>query len=314
MNSYIYVGNRSSTLKGILEISEGPLPTQILALENSYLHRELLKDNPNKILLTTFKSKKELHFELNKIRFDVLISCGCPYKIQIDLYKNSLLINIHPSDLPQLKGKDPGIGALMKKIPLNVSIHKMNQNFDEGELIWQWEKFPLLDVLDIKDVYAISAIGEYYAGLFVKKNIINSEKYNFKKLNIERKIVKNGENDYFKRSENYGLYDSEFSNSYLEKAVRASNLDNYGLKAALYEINKGFFKEIKIENIKNIGIASNFSYLFKDINLDKSNQIIYFIERRILWIRNSELLILDIREKLPFYLIQGSKNLRYSIK
>ena len=110
------------------------------------------------------------------------------------------------------------------------------------------------------------------------------------------------------------VFIKEYSNYELEKEVRSCNLENYGLKASYFEVNKGLIKNIKINRIKNIGSSSSLNKLIKDIDLDPSNQIIYTLENRMLWLRNNEFLLVDIRTKFPFYLIQDSEEIRYFVK
>ena len=62
------------------------------------------------------------------------------YHKKIILRKNSfkLSINIHPSYLPHLKGRDPIKEALATRAKfLGVSAHYMTENFDEGGIITQ---------------------------------------------------------------------------------------------------------------------------------------------------------------------------------
>ena len=67
MNSYVYVGNRSSCLKGILDQKIFKDPIKIFVLENSYLHKELEILKKNNYAFYIFKSKEQLHKELQRL-------------------------------------------------------------------------------------------------------------------------------------------------------------------------------------------------------------------------------------------------------
>jgi len=57
------------------------------------------------------------------------------------LVKSPLLdmdcINIHPSLLPALKGVDPAFYAILRNLETGVSLHKMSETFDTGDVLLQ---------------------------------------------------------------------------------------------------------------------------------------------------------------------------------
>lgn len=87
----------------------------------------------------------DLHKKLQSIDVDVVILAGFLLKlpsIMINSYPNRI-INIHPSLLPKYGGKGMYGNNIHKAVIENketesgVSIHFVNQNYDEGEIILQ---------------------------------------------------------------------------------------------------------------------------------------------------------------------------------
>ena len=87
----------------------------------------------------------DLHKKLQNIEVDVIILAGFLLKlptIMVDNYPNRI-INIHPSLLPKYGGKGMYGSNIHKAVIKNkelesgISIHFVNQNYDEGEIILQ---------------------------------------------------------------------------------------------------------------------------------------------------------------------------------
>jgi len=87
----------------------------------------------------------ELHKKLQSIDVDIIILAGFLLKlpaIMIDNYPNRI-INIHPSLLPKYGGKGMYGNNIHKTViedketESGISIHFVNQNYDEGEIILQ---------------------------------------------------------------------------------------------------------------------------------------------------------------------------------
>jgi len=87
----------------------------------------------------------DLHKKLQSIGVDIIILAGFLLKlpaIMVDNYPNRI-INIHPSLLPKYGGKGMYGSNIHKAVIENketesgISIHFVNQNYDEGELILQ---------------------------------------------------------------------------------------------------------------------------------------------------------------------------------
>ena len=87
----------------------------------------------------------DLHKKLQNIEVDVIILAGFLLKlptIMVDSYPNRV-INIHPSLLPKYGGKGMYGSNIHKAViedketESGISIHFVNQNYDEGEIILQ---------------------------------------------------------------------------------------------------------------------------------------------------------------------------------
>ena len=87
----------------------------------------------------------DLHKKLQNIEVDVIILAGFLLKlpaIMVDSYPNRI-INIHPSLLPKYGGKGMYGSNIHKAVIENketesgISIHFVNQNYDEGKIILQ---------------------------------------------------------------------------------------------------------------------------------------------------------------------------------
>ena len=117
----IYAGNRSFALSSLGKKLKDELC--VFAIKNSFLEEYALANGYD---LHKFYSKESLYELLKKIKKKTLfISCGVPFKIDIDKFPLIAFVNIHPSLLPNLKGRDPGIGLLVKGGDLGITIHQM---------------------------------------------------------------------------------------------------------------------------------------------------------------------------------------------
>jgi methionyl-tRNA formyltransferase len=65
--------------------------------------------NNNGLSYIVVNSKNQLIDFINEIKFDILISNGCPYILTVSKMKKEkqIFVNVHPSLLPDLKGINP---------------------------------------------------------------------------------------------------------------------------------------------------------------------------------------------------------------
>lgn len=167
---YIFVGNRAEVLKKMRQKSCEIV--KIFAIKNSYLEK-FLKENMEEFI--AIESKEHLIKEIEKVEFDCLVSNGCPYILPIDNLKkgNQKFINIHPSLLPDLKGKHPINGAILYGRKHGVSCHLMDNGIDTGDVITSIE-IPITEDMSLGLIYQISFLME--GEVFEKALKLNFEK------------------------------------------------------------------------------------------------------------------------------------------
>ncbi|RAX51431.1 hypothetical protein CCY99_09130 [Helicobacter sp. 16-1353] len=131
----IFIGNRLNVLNAILESKLNLIA--IFLQKDSYASKQF--QTPINIPIIIFDNKDSLINEIKKYRFDLLVSNGCPYILPISKLKthNQVFINIHPSLLPKLRGKNPINGAVLFNTNAGVSVHTMTDEIDRGEILAQ---------------------------------------------------------------------------------------------------------------------------------------------------------------------------------
>lgn len=84
--------------------------------------------------------RREDIFKFTGDQFDVLISDRTNFIFPpefIDAHENKLLINSHPSLLPNHRGSRSLFWSVVNNDPFGVTIHKMNKGIDTGEILYQ---------------------------------------------------------------------------------------------------------------------------------------------------------------------------------
>lgn len=163
--NYIFVGNRCNVLKKMIEMKLSI--AQIFAVKNSYLEKELYDLG---LEFNILPPKEEFVEYLQENSFDILVSNGCPYILPISKLRENgrkSFINIHPSLLPDLKGKNPINGAILFNRKHGVTCHFMSDKIDDGDIISQLE-IPISADIDLDLLYQISFLSE---GLVFEKAV-----------------------------------------------------------------------------------------------------------------------------------------------
>ncbi len=70
-------------------------------------------------------------------KFDLMVSFGYRYILTKDILDVCPGINLHISYLPYNKGADPNFWSLYDGTPKGVTIHKMDEGIDTGEILLQ---------------------------------------------------------------------------------------------------------------------------------------------------------------------------------
>ena len=81
---------------------------------------------------TTLKAMK-------KLGVDMVICLWWPHILKKIHREIPMVINTHPSYLPYNRGKYPYYWAIMDRTPFGVTIHRINDGIDTGEIFWQRE-------------------------------------------------------------------------------------------------------------------------------------------------------------------------------
>ena len=137
---------------------------------------------------TTKITYDEIKFFFENKGCELLISAAYPYKIPIVDVKNFKGINIHPSMLPYGRGRWP----LPKMILDNseyagVTIHKLNEYFDSGDIILQKN----INISDNENLETLSFKIRFFGLELIKELFNNFNEY-------WEKAVKQGKGSYWK--------------------------------------------------------------------------------------------------------------------
>lgn len=178
----LFIGNRDNVLKKMIDLKMNI--TKILCVENSYLEKYLKENHIEYELIT---DKQMLLDKIKISDFDILISNGCPYIIPVSKLKkqHQTFINVHPSLLPDLKGKHPINGALLFNRKAGTTCHLMDDTIDAGSIIAQIP-IDINEDVDLELLYKISFLAE--ADVFeiaYKRDFIEDSAMNLSNLNTE---------------------------------------------------------------------------------------------------------------------------------
>ena len=147
---YVFVGNREYVLREM--INQKLNIVAVWVMEHSFLQKQL---EENKFIdYTVIHSKQEILEAIANTYFDILVSNGNKYILPISKLKKSIYINIHPSFLPDLKGKDPINGACLFQRSGGATCHLMDDGIDTGKIISRVE-IPMTEDLDAALLYQL---------------------------------------------------------------------------------------------------------------------------------------------------------------
>ncbi|HNX77627.1 MAG TPA: formyltransferase family protein [Candidatus Rifleibacterium sp.] len=196
VKSVLFIGNRCNCFK-ILDNNPNYSLSKVFALKDSFLHNYLvLSKKPHRVF--ELAEKDEIIDELFERPFDVLVSNGCPFLLPASRLKevSRILINIHPTYLPHLRGKSPLNGVFYQNYDfIGATAHFIEDGVDSGNIIYQ-EKITLTPDIDQGLVYYISFELE---GIVFKRALEILEKNDFtclgKKMNLHEGSMFNRTNE-----------------------------------------------------------------------------------------------------------------------
>lgn len=131
-DTYVFAGNRAFVLEQMFKI--GLDIKKIWAVKGSYLQRYLDDKNMKYSLI---ENKTDFFNDVEMTQFDCFISNGLPIIMPAEYLKDTekKFINIHPSILPELRGRDPVPGALLFRKDSGATCHLMDEGIDTGAII-----------------------------------------------------------------------------------------------------------------------------------------------------------------------------------
>lgn len=154
LKRFVFVGNRRFVLETMIET--GITPVAVYAVTGSHLERDLKVGGVSGISdYISVGGKQQLIQALQKDSFDYLISNGCPYILPINDLPQAHYINVHPSFLPDLRGIDPVIGAILHKRDGGATCHLMDSGIDTGPIVAR-VRIPFTEDLDAPTMYQLS--------------------------------------------------------------------------------------------------------------------------------------------------------------
>lgn len=156
MKKVLLIGNRLSCLKA-LESNPKYEIVSIFADKDSLLEKYLQEKNIGYIGFGK-EDKESVFQQLFDLDYDILVSNGCPFILPASELRvqGKILLNTHPTYLPQLRGSTPLNGIFYKGYDyVGATTHYISDKIDAGNIIYQ-EKVDITEDIDQGLVYYIS--------------------------------------------------------------------------------------------------------------------------------------------------------------
>ncbi len=268
--TFVFAGNRFFVLEEMLKANLDII--QVFAVEGSFLEKELTKRG---ISFQTIANGKDFIIQLDQLNFTHFIANGLPYILPIThLTKGNqkFFINIHPSYLPDLRGKDPVPGAVLFGKDSGATCHFMNDKIDDGDIIAQI-KIDYSTDLDCALLYQLTFQAEKQVfNLALNNNFIGQSKQKVTSDLISYKVKTTDKDINF----------SQNADS-IVRTIKAFNTRSQG--ACFVAQGKTFV----VKNAKFIN--HNFSIL--SLSCYEDNEIVFVFENKILLRKDKGFLYLE---------------------
>lgn len=150
----LFIGNRHQVLQAIIDHPQLDL-VRIMATSDSKQRFENAQSTSLSPLWFEESDKSEIIDAIDGSNFDVLVSNGCPILLPVSSLRkpNQLFLNVHPSLLPNNRGRHPANGVLLHDDErAGATLHYMDDRADTGNIIFQ-KSFPVSNDLDLGLVY-----------------------------------------------------------------------------------------------------------------------------------------------------------------
>lgn len=252
-----FVGDRYEVLNEIIKLNLQVV--RVYAPHKSYLEKELIN---RKIKFSYLTNKKTLSDNIIKTKFDVLVSNGCPYIIPVSqtIKNNQVFVNIHPSLLPDLRGRSPINGCKLFNKLAGATCHLMDDGIDTGAII-SHVRIGDVQNIDLGLLYKICFLAEADAfNLAYKKN--------FKPVKKQEKIANTV---YYTRKDSDLNIDFQRN---AEEVVRGINAFGVSSQGAHFSYKNNDFKVMGAKIIDN-------TYLTSKINDYRNGQIAFSFDNNI---------------------------------
>ncbi len=244
MKKIVLIANRLNVIRYLVDTLNVEI-VKLYVLKNSLLDQQITTINVQEDIevdVFTMKDKARLVDELKSLDFDILISNGCPFILPVGEIRRDgqLFINIHPTLLPDLKGKTPLNGVFMThRQSIGATMHYIDEGIDTGNIISQKEVILTPDI-DQGLVYKVSF--DLEQGTFSNGwKILEKNEFNF--LGQRQ----HGEGSYFNRTEDDQTININLDNSDLIiDKIKSFNIRGQG---TLLSVDQGSYRIYLAEKI-----------------------------------------------------------------
>ena len=234
MKKVLLIGNRLSCLKA-LESNPKYEIVSIFADKDSLLEKYLQEKNIGYIGFGK-EDKESVFQQLFDLEYDILVSNGCPYILPASKFEEQgkILLNTHPTYLPQLRGATPLNGVFYNGYDyVGATTHYISDRIDAGNIIYQ-EKVDLTEEIDQGLVYYISFKLE--ESVFKKAlELLESSDYQYEGMPLDTT-----KGCYFNRTKEKQTLD--FINDGIEICIR--KIKSFGISS------QGCYASVSGENIR----------------------------------------------------------------
>jgi len=232
---YIFVGNRRFVLEEV--VKQGLNLVSVIIAAGTHLEKDYERGIIICPSVNVVNNKIELINLLKSLNFDVMISNGCPYILPIHELPKAKYINIHPSCLPDLRGVDPVIGAILYGRDAGATCHIMDAGIDTGDIISQ-VRIPYSTDLDVTTLYQLSFIAE-------KKVLLQALKKGFAG---DKRQIDNKSDIYYSRKLSDRIITFLEDNDFMLRKIKAFNNKSQGCEFYVKDRKYLVYSATKMEN------------------------------------------------------------------
>lgn len=145
----LFVGNRGGVLAEMLELTE---VVGIGVMKGTFLERDPILEGK---LYTPISSYADLKGFVAEHPDVLVVSNGLSLVIKTGDFLRNRFVNIHPSFLPDLRGIDPVLGAILFERDAGATCHEIDDGIDTGPIISRI-KIPHSEDLNASLLYQLS--------------------------------------------------------------------------------------------------------------------------------------------------------------